>query len=144
MGKILIRKMRKEDAEDVSRIDAAITKSPSRLDFKRVVAEAAKKNRNASFVAEIRGKVVGFMVSTITAGNFGAAQIAWIAMFGVDPKYMGQEIGKSLAKEIFDYYKEKGIKKIYTSVSWDSTDILSFFKTLGFERSDFFNLRKAL
>jgi N-acetylglutamate synthase-like GNAT family acetyltransferase len=57
---------------------------------------------------------------------------------------MGQEIGKSLAKEIFDYYKEKGIKKIYTSVSWDSTDILSFFKTLGFERSDFFNLRKAL
>ncbi len=144
MGKILIRKMRKEDADDVSRIDAAITKSPSRLDFKRVVAEAAKKNRNASFVAEIRGKVVGFMVSTITAGNFGAAQIAWIAMFGVDPKYMGQEIGKSLAKEIFDYYKEKGIKKIYTSVSWDSTDILSFFKTLGFERSDFFNLRKAL
>jgi ribosomal protein S18 acetylase RimI-like enzyme len=144
VGKILIRKMRKEDADDVSRIDAAITKSPSRLDFKRVVAEAAKKNRNASFVAEIRGKVVGFMVSTITAGNFGAAQIAWIAMFGVDPKYMGQEIGKSLAKEIFDYYKEKGIKKIYTSVSWDSTDILSFFKTLGFERSDFFNLRKAL
>lgn len=144
MGKILIRKMRKEDADDVSRIDAAITKSPSRLDFKRVVAEAAKKGRNASFVAEIRGKVVGFMVSTITAGNFGAAQIAWIAMFGVDPKYMGQEIGKSLAKEIFDYYKEKGIKKIYTSVSWDSTDILSFFKTLGFERSDFFNLRKAL
>ena len=111
MGKILIRKMRKEDAADVSRIDAAITKSPSRLDFKRVVAEAAKKSRNASFVAEIRGKVVGFMVSTITAGNFGAAQIAWIAMFGVDPKYMGQEIGKSLAKEIFDYYKEKGIKK---------------------------------
>jgi ribosomal protein S18 acetylase RimI-like enzyme len=144
VGKILIRKMRKEDADDVSRIDAAITKSPSRLDFKRVVAEAAKKSRNASFVAEIRGKVVGFMVSTITAGNFGAAQIAWIAMFGVDPKYMGQEIGKSLAKEIFDYYKEKGIKKIYTSVRWDSTDILSFFKTLGFERSDFFNLRKAL
>ncbi len=144
MGKILIRKMRKEDADAVSRIDAAITKTPSRLNFKPIVAEAAKKSQNASFVAEIRGKVVGFMISYITAGNFGAAQIAWIALFGVDPKYMGQEIGKSLAKEIFEYYLKKGVKKIYTSVRWDSTDILSFFKILGFERSDFINLRKTL
>ncbi len=144
MGKILIRKMKKEDADEVSRIDAAITKSPSRLNFKPVVAEATKKSPNASLVAEFSGKMVGFMISYITAGNFGTDKVAWIAMFGVDPKYMGQEIGKSLAKGIFDHYREKGVKKIYTSVRWDSTDLLSFFKALGFERSDFINLRKAL
>ncbi len=144
MGKILIRKMRKDDLDDVRRIDAAITKTPSRFEFKPIVAEAVKKSRNASLVAEIRGKVVGFMISYVSAGDFGTDKIAWIAMFGVDPKYMGQEIGKSLAKETFDYYHEKGVKKIYTSVKWDSTDILSFFKTLGFERSDFINLRKVL
>lgn len=144
MAKILIRKMRKDDADEVSRIDAAITKSPSRIDFKPIVAEAAKRNSNASLVAEIRGKVVGFMISIITAGIFGTEKVAWISMFGVDPKYMGQEIGKSLAKGIFDYYKEKGVKKIYTSVRWDSTDLLSFFKAVGFERSNFINLRKDL
>jgi len=144
VGKILIRKMKKEDADEVSRIDAAITKSPSRLNFKPVVVEATKKSPNASLVAEFRGKMVGFMISYITAGNFGTDKVAWIAMFGVDPKYMGQEIGKSLAKGIFDHYREKGVKKIYTSVRWDSTDLLSFFKALGFERSDFINLRKAL
>ena len=144
MAKILIRKMRKEDVDEVSRIDAAITKAPSRLNFKPIVEDAAKRSPNASLVAEIRGKVVGFMISYITAGNFGTAKIAWIAMFGVDPKVMGQQIGKSLAKGIFGYYQEKGVKKIYTSVRWDSTDILSFFKTLGFERSDFINLRKVL
>ena len=144
MAKILIRKMRKEDVDEVSRIDSAITKTPSRLNFKPIVEDAAKRSPNASLVAEIRGKVVGFMISYITAGNFGTAKIAWIAMFGVDPKYMGQQIGKSLAKGIFGYYQEKGVKKIYTSVRWDSTDILSFFKTLGFERSDFINLRKVL
>jgi ribosomal protein S18 acetylase RimI-like enzyme len=142
--KILIRKMRRDDTEAVSRIDAAITKTPSRLNFKPIVAEAVKKNPNASLVAEIRGKVVGFMISYITAGNFGTDQVAWIARFGVDPKHMGQEIGKSLARGIFDHYKEKGVKKIYTSVRWDSTDLLSFFKALGFERSDFINLRKVL
>jgi len=144
VAKILIRKMRKDDADDVSRIDAAITKAPSRLNFKPIVAEATKRNSNASLVAEIRGKVVGFMISIITAGIFGTDKIAWISMFGVDPKYMGQEIGKSLAKGIFEYYREKGVKKIYTSVRWDSTDLLSFFKTLGFERSNFINLRKDL
>jgi len=144
VAKILIRKMRKDDANEVSRIDAAITKAPSRLNFKPIVAEAAKRNSNASLVAEIRGKVVGFMISIITAGIFGTDKIAWISMFGVDPKYMGQEIGKSLAKGIFEYYREKGVKKIYTSVRWDSTDLLSFFKTLGFERSNFINLRKDL
>jgi ribosomal protein S18 acetylase RimI-like enzyme len=136
--------MRKDDEDEVSRIDAAITKSPSRIDFKPIVAEAAKRNSNASLIAEIRGKVVGFMISIITAGIFGTEKVAWISMFGVDPKYMGQEIGKSLAKGIFDYYKEKGVKKIYTSVRWDSTDLLSFFKAVGFERSNFINLRKDL
>jgi len=144
VAKILIRKMRKDDADEVSRIDAAITKAPSRINFKPIVAEAAKRNSNASLVAEIRGEVVGFMISIITAGIFGTEKVAWISMFGVDPKYMGQEIGKSLAKGIFDYYKEKGVKKIYTSVRWDSTDLLSFFKAVGFERSNFINLRKDL
>ena len=144
MAKILIRKMREDDADEVSRIDAAITKAPSRLNFKPIVAEAARKDSNASLIAEIRGKVVGFMISIITAGIFGTEKVAWISMFGVDPKYMGQEIGKSLAKGIFGYYKEKGVKKIYTSVRWDSTDLLSFFKAIGFERSNFINLRKDL
>ncbi len=144
MAKILIRKMREDDADEVSRIDAAITMAPSRLNFKPIVAEAARKDSNASLIAEIRGKVVGFMISIITAGIFGTEKVAWISMFGVDPKYMGQEIGKSLAKGIFGYYKEKGVKKIYTSVRWDSTDLLSFFKAIGFERSNFINLRKDL
>jgi ribosomal protein S18 acetylase RimI-like enzyme len=62
----------------------------------------------------------------------------------VDPKFMGQGIGKKLAEEIFRVYQEKGIQDIFTSVRWDSADLLSFFKTLGFDRSDFINLKKQL
>jgi len=141
---IKVRKMKKEDAPAIARIDAAIKNAPPRLDYKRIVGEEVKKGADASFVAEINKKVVGFMISYITSGNFGADQCAWIAMFGVDPKHMGQGIGIRLAEEVFRHYKEKGILKIYTSVRWDSTDILSFFKTLGFERSDFINLRKTI
>jgi ribosomal protein S18 acetylase RimI-like enzyme len=144
VSEIVVRRLRKEDAGDVARINAAITKTRSRLDFERIVGEEVERETGASFVALIDSKVVGFMISYITLGNFGADHCAWIAMFGVDPKYMGQGIGIRLTEEVFDFYKEKGIVEIYTSVRWDSTDILSFFKTLGFERSDFINLRKIL
>jgi ribosomal protein S18 acetylase RimI-like enzyme len=144
VSEIVVRRLRKEDAGDVARINAAITKTPPRLDFERIVGEEVERETDASFVALIDSKVVGFMISYITLGNFGADQCAWIAMFGVDPKRMGQGIGIRLTEEVFDFYKEKGIVEIYTSVRWDSTDILSFFKTLGFERSDFINLRKIL
>ena len=57
---------------------------------------------------------------------------------------MGRSIGASLAKEIMKYYQARGVENVYTSVRWDSTDLLSFFKTLGFDRSNFINLRKVL
>jgi N-acetylglutamate synthase-like GNAT family acetyltransferase len=57
---------------------------------------------------------------------------------------MGQDIGATLAEEILNYYKAQGVENVYTSVRWDSTDLLSFFKTLGFDRSNFINLRKVL
>ena len=84
------------------------------------------------------------MISYIVHAGFGLDKSAWIANLGVDPKFMGQGIGERLAEEIFSFYKQKGIRHIMTSVRWDSVDLLSFFKTLGFDRSNFINLRKTL
>ena len=142
--KILIRRMKTADAVAIGKIDAAIEKRPTLFDFKQIVAEELKRREDASYVAEIKGKVVGFMISYITYGNFGADRCAWIARFGVNPKWMGQGIGKKLAEEILKAYEKKGVTEIFTSVRWDATDILSFFKTLGFERSNFINLWKKI
>jgi ribosomal protein S18 acetylase RimI-like enzyme len=142
VDKVQIRKLQKEDAYEISRIYAAITRKDVDSDFKRVVEEHALRDDEACFVAEREGKVVGFMISYILTAGFGMTKSAWIATLGVDPNFMGRGIGASLAKEIFKYYKAQGIENVYTSVRWDSTDMLSFFKTLGFDRSNFINLRK--
>ena len=144
MPKVTVRRMKKSDADGVRKIDTAITSKPSEFDFERLIAAEVKRTDDASFVAVIEGKVVGYMVSYITSGNFGTDRCAWIARFGVEPKYMGQSIGQSMATRVFKFYRAKGIKTVYTTVKWDSTDLLSFFKTLGFDRSDFINLRKTL
>ena len=144
MPKVSVRRMKIADAEGVRKIDTAITLKPSEFDFEKLIGEEVKGSDDASFVAVVDGKVVGYMVSYITSGNFGTDRCAWIARFGVEPKYMGQNIGRNMAKAVFKFYNAKGIKTVYTTVKWDSTDLLSFFKTLGFDRSDFINLRKSL
>ena len=144
MENLQIRKIKAEDASDIGNIQAAITKSPTNIDFRQIIEDQVRKDEDVSFVAEIDGKVVGYMISYIVFGGFGLEKGAWIATLGVDPKFMGQGIGKRLAEEILEVYRKKGINDIYTSVRWDSVDLLSFFKTLGFDRSNFINLRKEL
>jgi ribosomal protein S18 acetylase RimI-like enzyme len=144
VDEVRIRRLQKEDADEISGIYAAITMKPVSKDFIRVIEEHASKENDACFVAERQGKIMGFMISYILTAGFGMPNSAWIATLGVDPNFMGQGIGASLAREIFKYYKDKGIDNVYTSVRWDSTDMLSFFKTLGFDRSNFINLRKII
>ena len=144
MDKVRIRHLQKDDADAISRIYADITMKPVDPDFKRGVEEHALRDDQACLVAEQDGTVVGFMISYILTAGFGMPKSAWIATLGVDPNCMGRSIGASLAKEIMKHYQAQGVENVYTSVRWDSTDLLSFFKTLGFDRSNFINLRKVL
>jgi N-acetylglutamate synthase-like GNAT family acetyltransferase len=144
VSKLKIRKFKKEDTGDIRRIYAGITQKPVSRSFSRIINEQAQGLDKAVFVAEMDGTVVGYMISYILSGGFGLKKSAWIAQLGVHPQYMGQGIGDSLAQEIFKHCRKIGIKDVYTSVRWDSTDLLSFFKSLGFDRSNFINLLKKL
>ncbi len=140
----LVRSIKIEDADDIGSIQASITKSPAKIDFRQIIEEQVQGDKDASFVAEVDNRIVGFMISYIVYGGFGLEKSAWIATLGVDPQFMGRGIGKRLAEEILGVCRDRGIKYVFTSVRWDSVDLLSFFKTLDFDRSNFINLRKEL
>ncbi len=144
LNKLLIRKIRPEDAPEITAIHSTITKPPAVIDFKQIIEDQVQKNEDVSYSAELNGKVVGYMISYIVFGGFGLKKSAWIATLGVHPKYMGEGIGRILAEKLVTVYREKGIDYIFTTVRWDSVDLLSFFKTLGFNRSDFIHLTKKL
>ena len=143
---IMVRKLSVEDADAISEIYSLITqKSQNATLLKKAVKEhVMKEEHEANFVSEIDGKVVGFLISYLLPLGFEAEKNAYIATMGVHPKYMGNGIGAEMTREVFKFYKSLGIKYVYTSVRWDSTDLLSFCKTMGFERSEFINLSKDL
>lgn len=144
MENIRIRELEVTDVGDIADIYSSIVRKPVDKDFKALIEKHARSENDICFVAELDGRVIGFMISYILTFGFGIEKSAWIATLGVDPEYMGQGVGDRLAQEIFKLYKSMGISRVYTSVRWDSTDLLSFFKTLGFDRSNFINLKKEL
>jgi N-acetylglutamate synthase-like GNAT family acetyltransferase len=131
-----IRRLKLKDTTDINRIRREIEHTTSQTELKQI--------EESYLVVEREGEVVGYMLSYISSGCFGIEKSAWISMIGVDPKHMGQGIGKQLAAEALAHFKAQGIQTVYASVAWDSTDILSFFKSLRFDKSAFINLKKHL
>ena len=142
METVRIRKLDSADADDISSIYASIIRKPVDGEFNALIDKHARNESDICFVAELDRRVVGFMISYILTFSFGIEKSAWIATVGVDPDFMGRGIGERLFNEISRIYKNMGINRIYTTVTWDSSDLLSFFKSLGFDRSEFVNLRR--
>jgi N-acetylglutamate synthase-like GNAT family acetyltransferase len=112
--------------------------------WKSIVNKYLKLNRDSCLVAEQDGIVVGFMLGSVKDWMFGVEKVGWIETLGVDPEFMGQGIGKMMGKALFAYYKKNGVTEVHTLARWDSSDVLAFFKSLGFSPSDFISLRRRL
>jgi ribosomal protein S18 acetylase RimI-like enzyme len=141
---IKIRKLLLKDLPRVVEIQEIITKTKAGPKKRAFLREHMQKEGDVSLVALAEGQVVGYIISEILTNSFGLDQGGWIENFGVLPQYMGQGIGRALAAHLFETYKKKKIGEIYTAVRWDSVDLLSFFKSIGFDRSNFINLYKKL
>jgi ribosomal protein S18 acetylase RimI-like enzyme len=139
-----IRKLTARDLPQVVAIQGIITRQKVTAEKIAILKEHIKKEGNISLVAVADKRVVGFLISELMTNSFGLDQGGWIKNVGVLPQYMGKGIGQSLANQLFDAYRRKGINEIFTASRWDWGDLLSFFKSLGFERSNFINLYKKL
>lgn len=139
-----IRKLMAKDLPHVVAIQGIITRQNVTAEKIAVLREHIKKEGNISLVAVADKRVVGFVISELMTNSFGLDQGGWIKNVGVLPQYMGKGIGQSLANRLFDAYRQRGINEIFTASRWDWGDLLSFFKSLGFDRGNFINLYKKL
>jgi ribosomal protein S18 acetylase RimI-like enzyme len=141
---IKIRRLTDKDLSQVVAIQENITKTKVTPKKMAILKEHIRKAGNINLAAVVEGRVVGYVISEVMTNSFGLDQSGWIKNLGVHPKYMGTGIGQSLATHLFGAYKKKKINEVYTAARWDSGDLLSFFKSIGFDRSNFINLYKKL
>ena len=141
---IHIRPAVPDDLASIIEIQETITQKPTSQLWRDQLTEALGRGFSRCLTAEENGRVIGFIVSEIKAGVFGAERSVWLNHVGVSPKKMGCGVGRALGEALFKQLTEEGVERVYTAVRWDSGDMLSFFKSLGFDRSNFINLTRRL
>ncbi len=83
--------------------------------------------------AELDKKLVGFVMGEIRAWEFGQREkTGWIKVLGVDPEYQGMGAGRKLGEALLANFKASGVARVRTLVNWYEGDLLSYFRTLGF------------
>jgi ribosomal protein S18 acetylase RimI-like enzyme len=141
---IELREFARSDIPEMVAIQKAITKKRVSRAWTRMVERHLEDAQGLGFVAVREGKVVGFAIGEVKGEGFGLPQSGWIEVVGVDPQAMGEGIGKAMIDELLESFRRKKIRNVYTAVRWDAVDMVSFFKSVGFGRSDFINLTRRL
>jgi len=95
--------------------------------------------------AEIDTKLVGFIFGEIKIWEFGRGEkTGWIKVLGVDRDYQGMGVGHKMGMMILDHFKKKNVKKVRTLVDWYEGDLISYFKSLGFDMLSMMPLEKEV
>jgi len=141
---VTVRRMRTQDAEAVLRINEKITGTPHEAQWESKIIDHLSGNPLGCLVAEAGGKVVGFIFGDIRGWEFAIPKSGWIEIVGVDPEYQGKGVARALIEKLHVYFRNHNVKRVMTMVNWNDGGLVSFFRTLGFERSEFIILDKEV
>jgi ribosomal protein S18 acetylase RimI-like enzyme len=104
--------------------------------WERQIGYYLRRDPDSSVVAELGGRVVGFMLGEVRSFEFGLEEpTGWIEVLGVEPDQRGQGIGRRMAEAILEHFRGLGARSVRTLVNEDAQEIGDFFTSLGFAPS---------
>jgi ribosomal protein S18 acetylase RimI-like enzyme len=147
LNQMNIRPLTLSDLDAIVEIDRKVLGKP-RQEFwkKRMELINATRYPHSCLVAELEGKVIGFILGEVSGWEFGVPDtIGWISTIGVDPDYQHRGVTRKLSQEFIKNLKTIHVNTIYTLVNWNDWDLLNFFRAMGFTRGrDLINLELKL
>ncbi len=133
---VRVRPLDELDIGAIVRIDERITGIYRPEVWEQRVGYYLRRDPEACRVAEADGKVVGFMLADLRAGEFGLEEPGgWIERFGIDPDWRGRDLGRLLFEAIVAHLKVAGAATVRTLADRGDTRITGFLEKLGFAPS---------
>ncbi len=131
-----IRPLNELDISAIVRIDERLS-GIYRPDFwEGRVAFYLRRDPEASQVCEVEGRVVGFMLGDLRAGEFGIDEpTGWIERFGIDPECRGRDLGRGLYEAMVAHFRSRGATTVRTLVDRKDPGVTGFLEKLGFAPS---------
>ena len=131
-----VRPLDELDIGSVVHIDERITGRYRPEFWEQRVGYYLRRDPDSSQVVEVDGKVVGFMLGDVRAGEFGLEEPSgWIERMGIDPDFRGRDLGKLLFDALMAHFAERDVTRVRTLVDDKDTGVAGFFGALGFEPS---------
>lgn len=146
MKKIHIRNLEKGDLPAIVDIEERVTGLARKSYWeKRIEISEAIRPHWASLVAELDGRVVGFMLGRAGELEFGLpGSVAWIEIIGVDPAFRRQGIARQLMESFAASAEDHGINTIFTLVDHGMPEMERFFTRLGFAQGKMVHFQKEI
>lgn len=142
-----MRVMKSSDLDAVAAIDAQVSKQQRREYYERKIASVTSNshNINTSLVAEVDGKIVGFIMGEVYFGEYGIPETsATIDSLAVLPACQNHGVAHDLMDQFLTNMKAVGVHKIYTLVNWSDAALERFFASHKFQPSKRINLELQL
>jgi len=149
---VKIRPLSLDNIKDIVRIEKRIEGKLGIINEERMeyLKEATRYNIERSdpmmsLGAELDENIVGFIIGEIRIWEFGIGEkTGWIRILGVDPDFQRRGIGRKLGEALLEHLERRGIKRVRTMAEWYTGDLISFFKSLGFNMLNMIPLEKEL
>ncbi len=143
---VLIRAVKGEDLRAIVSLDEAVTGS-AKPDYWRELlngTEPSNKHDLTFLVAELNGRLVGFITGDVRAFEFGSEACGWVFALCVDPDLRVKNVGTRLFDALCSRFREAGVAKVRTMLARDNDLVLAFFRSLGMMAGPFIQLEKDL
>lgn len=145
MTEVRNRPLTELDIEAVTRIDELVTGRYRPEVWEQRVGYYMRRDPESSQVAEVGGKVVGFMLGEVRGGEFGLEEpTGWVEFFGVDPGVRGRDVGSGLLDALLAQFRERGAQLARTIVADQDREIAGFIGKMGFTRAPLTAYEKRL
>jgi len=145
-GVVTVRPARRADLDRVIAIDATVTGVEKRsywLSVFRRYGDGEQPER-IFLVAEIDGRVAGFIIGEVRDWEFGAPPCGWVFAIDVAPEFRLAGVATRMLDALRAGFRRLGVRKLRTILARDNTLILSFFRSQGMMTGPFIPLEMDL
>jgi ribosomal protein S18 acetylase RimI-like enzyme len=143
---VCIRAVKREDLQAIIKLDQAVTGSEKPDYWLELLSgvNPCRKNDLTFLVAELDGRVVGFITGNVRAFEFGSEACGWVFALCVDPDIRVKNVGTRLFDELCKHFRDAGVAKVRTMLARNNDLVLAFFRSLGMMAGPFIQLEKDL
>jgi predicted N-acetyltransferase YhbS len=132
--RVPIRSMIQKDITAIIAIDRQVMGRQRGAYYERLMNQVmGTSGIRVSLVAELEGRVVGFIMVRVDYGEFGRTEpVAVMDTIGVHPDFGHHDVGSALISQLLANLAGLRIERVRTVIPWDNFDLQSFFQKQGF------------